>query len=276
MRSVAIAGVGLIGGSLGLALRRAGFTGEIMGVQSERSAAAIRAGAIDRAVTLEEAAAAAEVIYLAQPISAILSTVQRLGSLVRPEMLVTDAGSTKVEICRQAATSLRAGEFLGGHPMAGKATQGVSEADPLLFSGRTYVLTPTSGVRPQSRLAATFAEWLERCGARVRIMTPERHDTVVALTSHLPQVLSTTLGVVLAGLDDESLTVSGPGLLDMTRLAQSSYDIWRDILVTNDTAVQHALDVYIDKLTELRHNMQTQRLDEDFRIGARTAGRLRR
>jgi prephenate dehydrogenase len=108
-------------------------------------------------------------------------------------------------------------------------------------------------------------------------MTPEQHDRTVAYTSHLPQLLSTALASVLGdALPPDQLDISGPALADMTRLAMSSFDVWHDILLTNHHAIDHALNVYIDKLTELRHNLQTQGLGKDFRIAADMAARLRR
>ena len=276
MQSLAIVGVGLIGGSLGLALRKAGFHGQVLGVSSDRSiSTAIARGAVDSGATLEDAAALADVLYLAQPISGILSTIDRLASLLRPGTLVTDAGSTKVEIVARARTALGANQFLGGHPMAGKAARGVEEADPDLFRNRVYVCTPGAGQTASH--AEEFLEWLRRCGASIVTMSPEEHDRTVAVTSHLPQLLSTALARVVAGeVAPDRFSISGPGLQDMTRLALSSWDVWGDILSTNRSEVDHALSVYIDKLTEMRDTLRSQALDVDFRIAADMAGLLRR
>lgn len=277
MQSLAIVGVGLIGGSVGLALRKAGFTGPILGVSSPRSIeTALELGAIDRGASLEEALGSVDVVYLAQPIGGILDTLGRMRGLLRHDTLVTDAGSTKLAICRKAETELGPGRFLGGHPMAGKASRGVSAADAELFRGRTYVLCPSEYQDGTDASTREFTSWLTRCGAKIVLLDPEKHDTLVALTSHLPQVASTALASVIASLSDTELDVSGPGLRDMTRLALSSYDIWHDIFASNSGPVEHALTVYIDKLTELRDNLQTQRLGEIFRLAADTAGRLRR
>lgn len=277
METVAIIGVGLIGGSFGLALQKAGFPGRIIGVSSESTiAAALERGAIHRGVTLEEAAASADLIYLAQTVSGILTTLDRLGPLVRPGTLVTDAGSTKVEIVRNAIETLRGCHFLGGHPMAGKEARGVEAADANLFRDRIYILTPRDSAEMETAEAKALVAWIERFGATVLMLSPEEHDNTVAYTSHLPQLASTALAAVLAALPADRLTVAGPGARDMTRLALSAFDIWRDILVTNRDAVDHALAVYIDKLTEMRHNLQTQRLDEAFRVAAEAAVRLRR
>ena len=149
MRTIAIAGVGLIGGSFGLAARKAGFDGTILGVSSARTIdRAVARGAIDCGVTLAEAAAAADLIFLAQPISVILQTLATLNPLVQPHSVVTDAGSTKAFICAEAARSLDRCRFVGGHPMAGKEISGVDAAEPDLFRGRPWVFTKATGQTP--------------------------------------------------------------------------------------------------------------------------------
>lgn len=275
MRTFAIAGVGLIGGSMGLALRKAGFTGEILGVSSPRTIAeAVERGAIDRGVTLEEAAASADVLYLAQPVSVILDTLDRLPAILRPGCLVTDAGSTKAEIVRRA-TSVSL--FLGGHPMAGKESRGVGSADPDLFRGRTYVLTPRNGDNDHHNQVEGFVNWLSLCGAVTVFLAPEEHDRIVAFTSHLPQFASTALALAVGSqiAGEQELAVSGQGLLDTTRLALSSWEIWQDIVSTNRGFIEHALEVYIDKLIELRDNLPTQRTGENFSLAAGVASKLR-
>lgn len=277
MESIAICGVGLIGGSLGLALRKAGFTGPILGVSSPRTIeAAVALGAIDRGVSLEEAVRVADVIYLAQPIGGILSTLEDLGRMKVESRLITDAGSTKSAIVAKAAEHIKGCPFLGGHPMAGKASRGVTEADPDLFRNRRYVVTPDGSSDPTDAERG-FLQWIAAIGSELVAMTPEQHDLTVAFTSHLPQLASTALATTVgSNLPEKHLTVSGPGLQDMTRLAQSSYEIWADILSTNSSAVHHALSVYIDKLTEMRNNLQTPGLSDDFRNGQSVSSQLRR
>ncbi|MBI4876312.1 MAG: prephenate dehydrogenase/arogenate dehydrogenase family protein [Acidobacteria bacterium] len=274
MRTVAIAGVGLIGGSFGLALRRAGFDGPILGVSSPGAIReALALGAIDKGVPLEEAAARADLIYLSQTIERILETIRSLGPLVRPGCLVTDAGSTKLRIVEEARRSLPPGAFLGGHPMAGKETRGAATAEASLFEGRTYVLTP-AGETPAT---LEFRTWLDRIGAIPVVMEAAAHDRVVALTSHLPQLASTALGALLAGrLDEADRRIAGPGLKDMTRLALSSYDIWRDILATNPAPIAAALDAYIEELRRLRAGLEAPSMRESFDQAAALALSLRR
>jgi len=264
MRSVAILGVGLIGGSFGLALRKAGFNGAILGVSSARSIEeGVGRNAIDRGATLEEAAGECDLLFLSQPISGILETLRKLDPLVRPDTLVTDAGSTKQAIVDEAKRSLRRCAFLGGHPMAGKELRGAAAADPDLFRDRPWVLT--------SDLDHPFRRWVAAFGARQLILDPADHDRLVAWSSHLPQLASTALASVLADRAPEAATVAGPGLLDSTRLALSSFDLWRDILETNSAEISIALDAYIEKLMQLRSDFETA-----FEKGSDFAQSLRR
>ena len=263
MKSVAIIGVGLIGGSFGLALRKAGFQGPILGVSSARSIEqAVALGAIDRGATLEEAAGICDLLFLSQPISGILETLRKLDPLVREDALVTDAGSTKQAIADEAKRSLRRCAFLGGHPMAGKALRGVAAADADLFRGRPWILT--------SDIDHPFRKWLAAFGAREIILDPARHDRLVAWSSHLPQLASTALASLIGDRAPEAANVAGPGLVDTTRLAMSSFDLWRDILATNSAEVSVALDAYIEKLTVLRRDFEGE-----FRKGGEFARSLR-
>jgi prephenate dehydrogenase len=261
--AVSIVGVGLIGGSFALALRKAGFPGRIIGVSSPRTIErAFQLGVIDEALPLEDAAAQSDVIYLAQPIAGILDTLDRLTALA-PSTLITDAGSTKYAIM-QRAKSLP--NFIGGHPMAGKESRGVEHADPDLFRGRPYVLT-----EPEPWLM----NWVERIGARPVILAPEEHDRLVALVSHLPQLISTALACEL-GAEPRAASVVGPGALDMTRLAASPYDIWRDIFATNAESIDAALGNFIARLEQVRTRLRAGDLETEFAIAAEAAKRLRR
>jgi prephenate dehydrogenase len=279
MQTVAIVGVGLIGGSFALALKQAGFRGRILGVSSQRTLSeALPLGVIDEPATLDEAAERADFIYLAQPIQGIISTLTELRGKVRPDCLITDAGSTKVNIVRHAISTVTASQFLGGHPMAGKESRGVLAADANLFRGKTYVLTPIGDDVLNTSQALAFLKWLKEIGAQTVTLTPEEHDHTVAFTSHLPQLISSALAATLGEHlnSDEQLRVAGSGLADTTRLALSSYDIWRDILETNTAEVDHALAVYIDKLTKFRQNLTTPQLRDEFCVAAETANKLRR
>jgi prephenate dehydrogenase len=279
MNTIAIIGTGLIGASFGLALRQAGFAGAILGVSSERSVAdAVAVGAIDCGLPLAEAIPRADLVFLSQAIGRILDTIRHLDAMLRPGTLVTDAGSTKTEIVDLARQHIRGAQFLGGHPMAGKEQRGASAADGSLFRGRTWVLTPDEPSELETPRARELCDWLHKIGARLVFLDCVKHDGLVALTSHLAQLASTALaGTVGDSISDSGeLRVAGPGLVDMTRLALSSYDLWRDILATNSEQIDRALELYIQRLEHVRENLRTRQLQEEFARAAELAARLRR
>lgn len=251
METVAIVGVGLIGASFGLALRKTGFAGEIIGVSSAGAlAAGLKRGAITSAASLDLALTRADLVYLAQPVDRILETIPLMAAGLRPGTLVTDAGSTKAAIVSCAEAHLRPGSFLGGHPIAGKEQRGPDAADEDLFRNRLYVLTPKGSETPPVR---DFRAMLEAFGAHVMEMSPEEHDHTLAYTSHLPQLLSTALAATLAKDGDVRLSqVFGTGLLDMTRLALSSSELWDSILRTNKKEVAGAIDELVQVLIGLK------------------------
>jgi len=277
MQSVAIVGTGLIGASFGLALRRAGFQGSIAGVSSPGVVAeAARIGAVDRAAPLAEAVGSADLVFLSQTIGRILDTIKKLEPLVRQGALVTDAGSTKLEISDAALGTLTRCQFLGGHPMAGKELRGAAAADAALFEGCTWVLTPVDRTELDTGPAAEFVGWLRRIGAHPVSMSAEEHDSVVAYTSHLAQLASTAIAATVAdSVPQADLRVAGSGLRDMTRLALGSYELWRDILATNTEPIDRALEAYIQKLEHIRENLRTRQTQVEFERGSRLAGNLR-
>lgn len=276
MHRVAIFGVGLIGGSFGLALREAGFEGEIVGVSSAGAiAAALERNVISRAVTLEQAAEWADLIYLAQPVDRIIETIEKVAPLVvNRDCLITDAGSTKTQIVNKASELLSAGQFLGGHPLAGKEQRGVEAADGCLFRRRPYVLTPTA---QETEMSSSFRSWLVRLGAELIDMSPEEHDRTVALTSHLPQLLSTALAQTLTVQDNRYVEiVFGQGLVDMTRLALSTGELWSSILSTNREAIDFAIDEFSRTLVELRNSIGTRDLPGTFSSANLFAAKIRK
>lgn len=279
IQTVSILGVGLIGGSFGLALRAAGFSGRILGVSSPQTIeAALRLGAIDAGMPLPEAVAAADLVYLAQPISRIIELLPEVGRYASPTCLVTDAGSTKRAIVKRAEEVFGAGRccFLGGHPMAGKAQRGVERAEVDLFRGAVYVLTPTESRLPELPIVQEFLGWIERIGAVPWVLAPNVHDEVVTWTSHLPQLVSSALALTVSGhVDDpEHLKVAGPGLRDMTRLALSSYDIWGDIFTTNGDNLQSALEQFVAQLKHFRDHLGSPQLKSDFDAARRIREKL--
>lgn len=270
MRIVAIAGVGLIGGSFALALRKAGFAGRILGVSSARTIAeALRLGVIDEGVTLERAEAEADLLYLAQPILQIIEVLTRLKP--KAGALVTDAGSTKAQIVATAQTHLNNCQFVGGHPMAGKETRGVAAADADLFRGRNYVLTPSE----DTVASRWFRTQVESFGSIITTLTPDEHDRLVAYTSHLPQILSTVLACTLDPID-QAPRVAGPALMDMTRIAQSPFDMWHDIFLTNRGPIEQALKAFLSRFSEGQSSFYREEFAKAFDEAGRVARGLRR
>jgi prephenate dehydrogenase len=274
--TVAIFGVGLIGGSFALAIRKAGFTGRIIGVSSnETIRAALALHVIDETLPAQDAAAQADLLYLSQPIHRILSSLADFDAWVKPEALITDAGSTKQAIVDRAGQVISRAQFLGGHPMAGRERSGVEAAEADLFQGRPYVLTPRSASELEHPAAREFISWIPRIGSFAVVMSADEHDRTVAFTSHLPQLASTALAAVLDGRPEPQTGVFGPALVDSTRLALSSFGIWGDILDTNRRQILSALESYIAKLEEFRRSLDRDAMRRQFDAAARLAAQVR-
>jgi len=277
---IAIVGCGLIGGSLGSALRTSGFRGGITGSDTpEVLEKAVRLGAIDFAApAIESAVQDADVIVLATPISSILALLPVVAKHAPAHALVTDTGSTKVEIVAKAKSIFGASahrRFLPGHPISGKERSGIEQADPYLFRGAKWVFTPIepqSDPPPSSPCTSLHTGWMElirKIGASPVCMTPEEHDLVLAFTSHLPQLLSialanTVLGELRldAGDGSYSRVPYGGGLRDMTRLAKSDPLVWRDILATNGNNIRRALEELQRQIGSLSSALSEQQLDQ--------------
>ncbi len=269
IRQITIIGTGLIGGSFALAARQAGFSGRVVGCDREPVLAQASArGAIDEGFTdPAEAARGSDVILLATPVGAIIDLIERVGPTTPPHALLTDVGSTKMEIAARARAVFgqQAGQrFLPGHPMAGREQGGIEHADGSLFQGAVWVITPLGGT---SAVAAGFLELVAAVGARVVSMEPERHDRLCAWLSHLPQMLATALAASLSeefGADSQALELAGPALREMTRTAASPYAMWRDIALTNRGNLQEALLHLEQRLAHLRENVSTRELAAEF------------
>jgi prephenate dehydrogenase len=251
---VAIIGTGLIGGSIGLALRDLGY--EVVGYDrdEDRLGRALELGALDaRASSVAEAAADADVAFVALPVNAIAGAVIELLHAGVP--LVTDVGSVKAPVV--AAVAAGAGEaaagFVAGHPMAGSEQDGIDGARRDLFVGAAWVLTPTSATTDQG--LATLQALVRELQAAVVTVTPEEHDVLVSFVSHVPQLAASTLMDVATAREAEHgalLRLAAGGFRDMTRIAASHPTIWLDILTSNRDAVLGALDAYLAGLQHAR------------------------
>jgi prephenate dehydrogenase len=275
MQNVAIVGVGLIGGSFGLALRRAGFGGRIVGVSSPKTIrTAIERGAVDEGADLARAVAGADLVFLSSPISVIVDQLGAVDENARPGTLITDAGSTKAAICQKAQEKVRRAAFLGGHPMAGKERSGIAAADADLFQGRVWAVCPNDENVLREARVGEFLEWVRAIGARIEALSPADHDQAVAFTSHLPQLLSTALAACLRDAD-KAPELAGPALLDMTRLASSPYAIWKDILSTNDPAIRVAMKSFLRHFFELTRDFEGPDTENVFQIAQDSAAQVR-
>jgi prephenate dehydrogenase len=260
--TVTIVGLGLMGGSLALALREARWADRLIGVgrdatvlESARSAGAIDDGTQDLAVGV----AAADVVLLATPVRTILRLLPEVGRHARPGTLIMDLGSTKQQICR-AMTSLPEGlEPVGGHPMCGKEVAGFAAAEATLFHQRPFVLCPVSRTSPAAlELARNLAL---ATGARPIVLDPAIHDWAVGAISHLPYALAVTLmSVVTPGRTPAAWSLAASGFRDTSRVAGSDVNMMLDILLTNREAVLEWLDAFAVPLAELRSELD--RTDE--------------
>jgi prephenate dehydrogenase len=271
-RQITILGAGLIGGSLALAIRKAGYTGRIIGCDRETVLMQARDfGAIDEGgASPEEAVRGSDLVVLATPVGSIIDLLERIGPLVAPEALITDVGSTKSEIMARARDVFGgevASRFLPGHPMAGKEHSGVQFADANLFRDAVWLLTPFAGQDLQSPKMTAFVSLVEKTGARVLAFDAAEHDRICALVSHLPQMVSTAFASTLVdelGDDPQAGAIGGRALREMTRIAQSPYSMWRDIALTNTKNIQDALLKLEQKLAHIRENLRTRELEEEF------------
>ncbi len=238
---LAVVGVGLIGGSFAAALRRAGQVGRVLGVgrNPESLAQAQELGLIDEAVSPEAAAARADLILLATPVGGLGPMLARMREHLRPDSLITDGGSTKAEVVQAARQALgeRIAAFVPGHPIAGAERTGPQAADARLYEGRTVILTPLAENPPEA-VARVRAAW-QACGAQVLDMTPEAHDSVLASVSHMPHFLAAAYMAQVCEAEDARtrLALAGSGFRDFTRIAAGSPEMWRDIFLSNRSAM---------------------------------------
>jgi prephenate dehydrogenase len=266
---ITIVGTGLIGASVGLALRAAQFPGEIVGWDRDPSQMqiALDRGAID-ATTDDPISATigSDLVLLSGPVFSILDWMEKLAPLLKPHQLVTDVGSVKVAIAERARSlfggSGQAG-FLPGHPMAGKEVSGAAHADSQLFDHAVWLFTEFA----EHPLAAKWSGWVERLGCRTMHIQAARHDEICAWVSHLPQFLSTSLSAMLEdrfGDAPDLRAIGGRALREMTRLGASPYSMWRDVAHTNTETIADALLSMEQRLAHMRENLKTPELRDEF------------
>ncbi|MBA3916888.1 MAG: prephenate dehydrogenase [Acidobacteriales bacterium] len=303
IQSVAILGTGLIGTSIGLALRAQGFTGSITGWDKSPAEAEIARDrrAIDTvAQDPITAARLADCIILAMPVFGILDWIGKLAPILCEGQLVTDVGSTKQAVCARAAEfapGFQHACFLPGHPMAGKEVHGATHADADLFKGAVWLFTEGFDAVPiqdlAHRRAKEWRQWVERFGCRTLDLDPAQHDKVCAWASHLPQMVGTALAALLEDTFPENSSanatpaeetsessasqlraIGGRAMHEMTRLGASPYSMWRDIAQTNEEPIAEALLALEQRLAQIRENLKQPDLRDQFQNANRFRSRF--
>ena len=274
---LAIVGIGLIGGSFGLAARQLGLARQIVGVARRQSTldAAIEVGACDVATTnLIEAATGADFVLLAPPVGQMENICRQIAPVLAPGAIVTDAGSTKAQIVETCEPLFTRARFIGGHPMAGSEQSGVEAARADLFEGARWILTPTP--QTDARALCDLSALIEQMGAHIIEMEAARHDETLAVTSHLPHMTAAALMHVFKNLNDPNAArVVASGWRDSTRIAAGSAEMWRDIALANRGALLNALDEMDASMQQLRAALQNED-GEELEIWLQNAAKLRR
>jgi prephenate dehydrogenase len=269
-QTLAIAGLGLIGGSIALAVRERWPSIRIVGVDTPSVLAhAVGSGAIERGVAAIEEVGAPDLLILAAPVRQNAELLHRLAALRGASRetplrnpadsplrntVVTDVGGTKRDIVAVADSLGAAFPFVGGHPIGGAERGGFGFARPDLFVGRPWILTP--GDNTPAVALARVEQFAAGLGARLATLTPGDHDRLMAHVSHLPQLTASALMAVIGSRAGSGLRLAGRGLVDTTRLAASPASVWKDIAVSNADFIGEALDTLITALTELRNDLQ--------------------
>jgi len=271
-KKITIIGVGLIGGSLGLALKENRPKFKIIGVdRKEVIKKALSRGAIDEGtVNLEEGIKEADVVILATPVKTILDLLPQINPFLKKGCLVTDTGSTKQQIVKRANKVLSKDiHFIGGHPMAGSEKCGIESASPCLFHNKTYILTPS----PKSNLRALekISLLIKMIDAKELILDPLEHDRIVSAVSHLPQIIAVSLinaigELALRGNSNNYFKAVGEGFKDMTRIASSPYKMWEDICDTNQENILEIIQEFKNYLEVIEHKLKNNpnSLKEEF------------
>lgn len=267
---IAIVGVGLIGGSLARALRAAGVVREVIGVSRTRTSLdrAVELGVIDRGASAASQVGPVDVLVIATPVRAMPDVMRDFAPHLGDETVVTDVGSVKTWVCRAAEQCLGGARsrFVPGHPIAGTELSGVEASFESLFRKRTVILTPGTSAAPDA--VATVSELWRVAGAEVLSMAPDRHDHILAATSHLPHMVAYTLVNCLAGhpQHEELFRLAAGGFYDFTRIASSDPVMWQDIALTNAGPLIDSMKDFRAGLDALIHAMETGEEDELHRI----------
>ena len=260
-RKITIIGVGLLGGSIGLAARKNRAAGEIAGFVRRKKTIADceKFGATDFATTdLLAAVFDSDLIILCTPLAQMLSLTEQFLPALKADAIVTDVGSVKADVVRglESLIAKSGAHFVGSHPMAGAEKTGVAAARADLFQNATCVLTPTR--KTNSAALKKLEQFWKSLGARVMKLPPEQHDLFVSRTSHLPHVIAATLANLILNPSNPKLQsqLCASGFRDTTRIASGSPEMWRDIALLNRKKLAKSLDAFISELKKFQHTLK--------------------
>lgn len=270
-KKLTIIGVGLIGGSLAMVLRKRGMAGEIVGVGRSISnlELAVKLDVIDKFTTDPAAGVMdADLVVIATPVASIAGIVKSIAPYLKEGAIVTDVGSVKGAIVKEAEKVIHSGiHFVGGHPIAGTEESGVGAAFPTLFEKHKCILTPTAKT-DKGALEKIRKVW-EATGSEVILMDAEKHDSILAAVSHLPHVIAYSLVNTVDDVkefEESILNYSAGGFRDFTRIASSSPEMWRDICLLNREAIINMIDRFERELSSLKRSIKT--LDDKSLLAA--------
>jgi prephenate dehydrogenase len=276
---IVIYSLGLLGASIGCALKKSKFDGEIIGISSQKNIDdAIVVNAIDYGVDYSETEkilVTADLLFLCSPIEVIIETIKKISTMkLKPGMIITDIGSTKNEIFETAQNFLpETVKFIGGHPMAGSEKSGAKFADPFLFQNAVWVL-----YSKDKSDADEFGVFLEKyLGCKSKFIEPETHDKITAVISHVPHIIAVGLVNTAEKVNREinkTLDLAAGGFKSLTRIASSPYKMWHDIFKTKKKANIEILDLFIEEITQLRENLINDSLKTPFDNAAKTRAKL--
>jgi len=260
VRVAAIIGTGLIGGSLGMALRAHGVARTVIGIDRDPKASsrAAERGAVDVATTDLRRLAEADLVFVAVPPEQVVGVARAALPYLRPRTLLTDTASVKASIVAALERITPPVSFVGGHPMAGSEAQGIEAADAALLRGRPYIVTPTGFTDKEA--VHRLVEVARAIGMRPVVMQPEVHDRLVALISHLPYLVACSL-VLTAASEPESLGVAGPAFREAARVARSPSALWTQILRMNRAEVERALEAFRTTLAQLERALAEDEIE---------------
>lgn len=253
---IAIAGLGLIGGSLAKALKKFSDVSIIAFDRKDVLQSALDEEVIDIAVSSLEELSDCEIIFLALPVEESLGALKVLAPIVNSNTMITDVCGVKEPFDELWNSISSKGKFIGGHPMTGKEKSGFANSDPFLFENAVYILTH------QVEEGSTLIKLLAEIGCKIKFLSPSIHDSLVASVSHLPQIAAVALIESLTTNEEDPLSFSGGGFRDMTRIASSNYDIWKDIISYNNEKIIYSIDAFIKKLNELKESIRQKRHTE--------------